>query len=114
MLRPTTVRDLRTTLFHTTYPTPVLCSPIGVQSIFHPDAECGVAEVMGSIGVPFVCSTSSTKTMEDVAAANDRGAGGPGKGQRWFQLYWPQSEDITESVRVTFKAPAGLHAGPFH
>ena len=98
MLRPTTTRDLRVTLFGEPYETPILCAPVGVQSIFHPDAEPGVAEAMAQLGVPFITSTAASNTMEDIATANDKGAGGA-SAHRWYQLYWPQTEAITESVR---------------
>ena len=97
MLRPTTNRDLRVNIFGKTYPSPVLCAPVGVQSIFHRDGDAGVAEMMAQIGVPYITSTASSSTLEELGAANDKGAAGTG--DRWFQLYWPQSEDITESVR---------------
>lgn len=90
MLQPTTHRDLRVTLFGQEYETPILCAPVGVQGIFHTDAEKGVAEVMAEIGVPYIASTASSQPIEDIAEANDKGAGGDG--QRWYQLYWPQDE----------------------
>ncbi|CZT42737.1 probable L-lactate dehydrogenase [Rhynchosporium secalis] len=91
MLRPTTTRDLTVKLFGETYENPVLMAPIGVQSIFHEDKETGLAQVCSEIGVPFVLSTASSSTIEEVAKAN-------GNGKRWYQLYWPQDEEITESL----------------
>lgn len=44
MLQPTTLRDMTVKLFGQTYQSPVLCAPVGVQSLFHGDGECGVAE----------------------------------------------------------------------
>ncbi|KAI0466162.1 FMN-dependent dehydrogenase [Xylaria cf. heliscus] len=43
--------------------------------------------------VPYVMSTASSTSIEDVAMAN-------GDGVRWFQLYWPPNEqsDITVSM----------------
>jgi isopentenyl-diphosphate delta-isomerase len=49
-----------------------------------------VARAASSLGVPFVLSTAASNTMEDVAEA-------AGEGPRWFQLYWPNDEDIAES-----------------
>lgn len=43
------------------------------------------------IGVPFILSTASSASIEEVAEAS-------GEGKRWFQLYWPQDEGITVSV----------------
>lgn len=92
MLRPTTHRDLEVTLWGHKYDSPVLCAPVGVQNIFHPDGECGVAEQMAEIGVPYIASTASSHSIEEIAKAN-------GDGARWYQLYWPQHKPITESVR---------------
>ena len=91
MLRNTTHRDLKTELFGHKLDSPLLFAPIGVQSIFHLDKEAGVAEVAREIGVPYVLSTASSTPIEDVAKANADGV-------RWFQLYWPQDDDITISV----------------
>lgn len=43
--------------------------------------------------VPFIMSTASSTSIEDVAKAN-------GNGTRWFQLYWPANKhnDITASI----------------
>ena len=91
MLRQTTYRDLQVKLFGETYESPVLVAPVGVQTIFHQDKELGVAEIAAEIGVPYILSTASSSSIEDVAKAS-------GNGHRWFQLYWPQDDDITISV----------------
>lgn len=91
MLRNTTHRDLKTELFSHQLDSPILIAPIGVQSIFHLDKEAGVAEVATEIGVPYILSTASSTPIEDVAKASADGV-------RWFQLYWPQDDEITISV----------------
>lgn len=91
MLRPTTHRDLRTELFGHKLESPLLIAPVGVQTIFHQDKELGVAEVANEIGVPYILSTASSSSIEDVAKAS-------GDGVRFFQLYWPQDDEITISV----------------
>lgn len=91
ILRPTTHRDLQVELFGERYESPVLVAPVGVQTIFHQDKELGVAEIAAEIGVPYILSTASSSSIEDVAKAS-------GDGHRWFQLYWPQDDDITISV----------------
>ncbi|KAJ0121739.1 fmn-dependent dehydrogenase [Diaporthe amygdali] len=92
VLRPTVPRDLSVELFGKKYPSPVAMAPIGVQGAYHQDRELGVAEACTELGVPFTLSTASTSTIEEVAAAS--GAGSP----RWFQLYWPQDDEITASL----------------
>lgn len=97
MLRPTTKRDLRVELFGETYETPVLMAPVGVQSIFHEDKETGLSEVCSEIGVPYILSTASSSSIEEVAESS-------GKGPRWFQLYWPQDDEVTISLLNRAKA----------
>src|SRR5947207_9465022 len=92
MLRDTAVRNLGVKLFGENYETPILIAPVGVQTIFHDDGEVGVAEVAAELGIPFILSTAASSSIEEVAKAI-------GDGRRWYQLYWPESEEVTISVR---------------
>ncbi|GGO52603.1 L-lactate 2-monooxygenase [Streptomyces daqingensis] len=92
MLRGPAPRDLSTTVLGTRMPAPVLLAPVGVQSIIHPDGELATARAAASVGVPMVLSTASSHTVEEVAEAN-----GP-DGTRWFQLYWPNDDDVCVSI----------------
>ena len=78
-------------LFGQEYDNPILMAPVGVQSIFHDDKELGLAEVCAETGVPYILSTASSSSIEEVASAN-------GNGKRWFQLYWPGDDEITASL----------------
>jgi isopentenyl diphosphate isomerase/L-lactate dehydrogenase-like FMN-dependent dehydrogenase len=98
MLRGAAERDLSTTILGTPMPAPVMLAPVGVQSIIHPDAEVATAKGASSLGVPIVLSTAASRTMEDVAEAM-------GDTPRWYQLYWPNDPELTESfVRRAEKA----------
>ena len=97
MLRDTTRRDLSVTLFGHTYPSPILMAPIGGQSVFHEDRETGAANAAASLGVPYIMSTQASNTIEEIAEANDAGADN-GKAARWYQLYWPQDDELTLSL----------------
>ncbi|KAA1472179.1 FMN-dependent alpha-hydroxy acid dehydrogenase [Dentipellis sp. KUC8613] len=97
MLRDASVRNLDTTLFGVKYRSPVLVAPIGVQGILHPDGELATAAAAAAVGVPFIMSSASTRSLEAVAEAN-------GDGHRWYQLYWPRSDDITLSLLGRAKA----------
>jgi isopentenyl diphosphate isomerase/L-lactate dehydrogenase-like FMN-dependent dehydrogenase len=90
MLRDVARRDLSVELFGQRFAIPVMLAPIGVQSIFHKEAELAVARAAASLGVPMVLSTASSSTMEDVAAAL-------GDTPRWFQLYWPRGDALAAS-----------------
>lgn len=57
----------------------------------HPEGEVASARAAASLDVPFIMSSASSRSIEDIAAAN-------GNGERWFQIYWPKSEDVTISL----------------
>ncbi len=90
MLRDVSARTLTTRVLDLDLPAPILFAPIGVQSIVHPAAEVAVARAASSEGVPFILSTASSKTLEEVAQA-------AGNGPRWFQLYWGRDPELTAS-----------------
>jgi lactate 2-monooxygenase len=102
MLRDVAERDLSVELLGRTHPTPLLCGPIGVQSIVHDEAEVAVARGAAAVEVPFVLSTVSSYPIEEVAEAS-------GEGARWFQLYWPAEDGITDSM-IQRAADAGYEA----
>ncbi|WP_289294368.1 alpha-hydroxy-acid oxidizing protein, partial [uncultured Reyranella sp.] len=102
MLRDVAERDLSVELLGRRLPTPLLCGPVGVQSIVHDDAELGTARGAAAVEVPFVLSTVSSVPMEDVATE-------VGDHPRWFQLYWPSEADITDSM-IQRAADAGYEA----
>jgi isopentenyl diphosphate isomerase/L-lactate dehydrogenase-like FMN-dependent dehydrogenase len=91
MLTNATERHLGTSLLGTDLPAPVLLAPLGVQSILHPDGELATARAAAELGVPFVLSTASSHTIEEVAEA-------AGDAARWFQLYWPNDPDVAASI----------------
>ncbi len=93
MLRDVSQRDLRVQVLGASMPAPVMLAPIGVQSIVHPEAEVAVARAAASISMPFILSTASSKTMEEVAQAADAA----GKAPRWYQLYWGRDPELTAS-----------------
>ncbi|HET8906295.1 MAG TPA: lactate 2-monooxygenase [Ktedonobacterales bacterium] len=93
MLRNVGERDLGVQVLGASLPAPVMLAPIGVQSIVHADAEVAVARAAAALGVPFILSTASSKTMEEVAQAADAA----GKTTRWYQLYWGRDPELTAS-----------------
>src|SRR5256886_8015015 len=91
MLTRSAQRYLETSVLGTRMPAPVLVGPVGVQSIVHPDGELATARASAELGLTMVLSTMSSYSIEDVAQAN-------GTGSRWFQLYWPNDDDLTVSL----------------
>jgi lactate 2-monooxygenase len=65
-----------------------------------PDGEVAATTAAGKEGVPYILSTASSTSIEDVAKANGE------DGQRWYQLYWPSREhdNITSSLLRRAKA----------
>ena len=91
MLRDVSQRELSIELLGHTLPAPVLLGPVGVQGILHADAELASARAAAALGVPFVLSTLSSRSMEDAAHAM-------GNAPRWFQLYWGKDHELTSSM----------------
>ena len=100
MLRDVGGRDLTSEVCGTSMPAPVLLAPIGAQTIVHPDGELASARAAAELGLPFVASSASSHTLEEIAEA-----GGP----RWFQLYWPNDPELAESL-VNRAESAGYEA----
>ncbi|KAJ7166321.1 oxidoreductase [Mycena crocata] len=97
MLVDATVRTLETTIFGVKYSSPVFIAPIGVQGIFAAEAELAPARAGKKLGVPYIMSTASSRSIEDVAEAN-------GDGHRWYQLYWPATHEVLLSLLSRAKA----------
>ncbi|EST37163.1 L-lactate 2-monooxygenase [Streptomycetaceae bacterium MP113-05] len=91
MLTGSDERALSTTVLGQRLPAPVLLAPVGVQSIIHPDGELATARAASGLGLPLVLSTASSHTVEQVAEAS-------GDGPRWFQLYWPNDDEVCVSI----------------
>jgi lactate 2-monooxygenase len=91
MFRDVSKRDFRVKLFGQTYDFPLLMAPIGVQSIIHQEGELGAAKAAAELRVPFVASTASTYSLEEIAQAM-------GDAPRWFQLYWSKDRDVAASM----------------
>jgi lactate 2-monooxygenase len=90
MLRDVSKRNTAVELLGQVLPAPLLLAPIGVQSIVHAEAESATARAAASVGIPFLLSTASSKSLEEVATS-------AGNGPRWFQLYWGRDPELTAS-----------------
>jgi len=101
-LRDVARRDLGVELLGRRLPVPLLLAPIGVQGILHPEGEVASARAAGSLGLPFIVSSVSSRPMEEVAAVMQQAV-------RWFQLYWPRSDELAASF-LHRAEQAGYHA----
>lgn len=72
--------DASTTLLGAPAAMPVAVAPMAVHGVAHPDGEIATARGAAVAGVPFTLSTTSSRSIEEVAA-------GAADARRWFQLY---------------------------
>ncbi|SER57931.1 lactate 2-monooxygenase [Salipaludibacillus aurantiacus] len=91
MLRDTSERDLSVELFGSRIPFPLLCAPIGVQSIIHPEGELASIRAASEMGIPFISSTAATSPLEKTMEAAETD-------NHWFQLYWSKDREIAASM----------------
>ena len=90
MLNNVASRNLEVTILGTPMSVPFLLAPIGVQSILHPDGELASARAAAESGVPYIASTVSSFSLEQIAAVM-------GNAIRWFQLYPGKDPDVMQS-----------------
>ncbi|WP_456270982.1 alpha-hydroxy-acid oxidizing protein [Bacillus sp. AK031] len=90
-LRDVSSIDTSVSLFGYNLPTPVFLAPIGVQTIAHPKGELASSIAAASMNLPYVTSTVSSYSMEEIAD-------GMGDCPRWFQLYYAGDEQVAESM----------------
>jgi len=93
--------SLETQVLGSTVAAPLMIGPTGLANMTCPDADLILAREASAAGIPFVLSTSSGSTLEEVAAV--------GTGRRWFQLYVFRERGITERLIARAQA-AGYEA----
>lgn len=87
-------------MFGVTYPSPLILGPVGVQGTFTAEGEYAPAKAAAKLGVPFVMSSASTRSIEQVAQAS-------GNGPRWYQLYWYVILDSIDALIDEFSFSQG-------
>ncbi|MBF0708737.1 lactate 2-monooxygenase [Alkalihalobacillus hwajinpoensis] len=83
-------RNLKVGLFGQMLPSPIMVAPVGVQSIIHQEGELASAKAAASMGIPYIASSASSHSMEEIADAI-------GDAPKWFQLYWSRDPEIAKS-----------------
>jgi 4-hydroxymandelate oxidase len=81
---------------------PVAMAPMAAQALAHPDGEVEAVRACAAAGIPFCLSTSSSRTLEDVATAAP-------DAERWFQLYLVASAHYSRTL-VERATDAGYRA----
>lgn len=79
-----------TELLGLTLPYPIGLAPTAFNRLGHPDGELAAARAAGKAGTLMCCSTISSTSIEDIAAA----ATAP----LWFQLYVYRDRDVTRDL----------------
>ena len=90
MLQGVADRDLEVEAFGQALPYPVMVTPLGVQGLVHEDGELATAAACADTEVPFILSSLSSTTLEDVADEL-------GDTPKWFQFYWSSDPAIARS-----------------
>jgi len=94
-LRPYYLRDfpgatMETELFGETYAAPFGVAPIGLQGLIWPRSAEYLAEAAVEGNIPFILSTVSTASIEEIAQLT--------KGRFWFQLYHPAQDELRDKL----------------
>ena len=106
-LRPRVLTDVSavstaSTMLDATVSMPVAIAPMATQTLAHPDGELAMARAAAAAGVPIIVSTTSSWSLEEVAAAAPEAT-------RWFQLYVQAAPGVTRTL-VDRAAAAGYGA----
>ncbi|AIF65301.1 lactate 2-monooxygenase [Terribacillus saccharophilus] len=91
VLRDVSNVDTSIKLFRQSQSMPVMLAPVGFQGIFHSQMELGTVKAAAAAGIPFVASTVTSASLEEIAAAEPDAV-------KWFQLYWSKNRDLTASM----------------
>lgn len=76
------------TLFGKQYEQPFLLAPVGMLKLAHEEADLAVAKAAARYGIPFVQSTVSSYSIEEVTQAVPHSP-------KWFQLYWSNDRNVS-------------------
>ncbi len=95
ILRDVTDVDVSVTVLRRTLRRPILVAPMGLLSLFHPEADVAMARAAHDAGTIFVHSAWSGAALADVATA--------GRGNVWAQAaFWRHPERLDEHLdRIT-------------
>ncbi|SEO25279.1 alpha-hydroxy-acid oxidizing protein [Acinetobacter sp. yr461] len=89
-------RDISCNLFNKKWDAPFAIAPTGLNSSFWPKGDFLLASSAAKANIPFILSTASNMSIEEVAQSCD--------GEKWFQLYVVHEELAVQMVRRAFKA----------
>ncbi|ARK29790.1 alpha-hydroxy acid oxidase [Halalkalibacter krulwichiae] len=90
VLRDVSAIDVTQRIVGVKAPVPFALAPVGFQTIVHPQGELASARAAAAHNVPFIVSTVSSYSLEEIAEVM-------GDSPRFFQLYWPSDDEIALS-----------------
>jgi len=82
--------DMTVELFGKTYQAPFGVAPVGLQGLIWPNSPKILAKAAYEHQVPFILSTVSTSSIEEIAQVTN--------GEFWFQLYHPAEEELRDDI----------------
>lgn len=82
--------DMTVELFGKTYQAPFGVAPVGLQGLIWPNSPKILAKAAYEHQVPFILSTVSTSSIEEIAKIT--------QGEFWFQLYHPAEEKLRDDI----------------
>ncbi len=82
--------DMTVELFGKTYHAPFGVAPVGLQGLIWPNSPNILAKAAYRHKVPFILSTVSTSSIEEIAKITN--------GEFWFQLYHPAEEQLRNDI----------------
>jgi 4-hydroxymandelate oxidase len=100
LLRDLTQGHTRVDIGGMALPHPIMLAPVAFQALANAEAEIGSARAANAMESCFICSTLSSRTLEDVAQAAGQ--------NKWFQLYFqPERADTKVLLDRAVKAGYG-------
>lgn len=82
--------NMNVNLFGKTYQAPFGVAPVGLQGLIWPNSPKILAKAAHEHRVPFILSTVSTNSIEEIAQITE--------GEFWFQLYHPTEEALRDDI----------------
>src|SRR3954463_8533177 len=96
VMRDVSIREQRVDVLGERLALPVILAPVGLGGMFAPRAEVQAARAAEASGIPFIESTVSICSIEEVARATSR--------PPWFQLYVMRDRGYAEDLMARAQA----------